>query len=67
MNTRRNSEKNVVGVTVVFLISYVPYHAFWTYITCTAKPKIYEVKIIKIIPNKITIYSTCILVQHVCF
>jgi len=28
---RRNSAKIVVGLTVVFLISYVPYHVFWTY------------------------------------
>jgi len=29
--TRRNAAKIVLGLTVVFVISYVPYHAFWTY------------------------------------
>jgi hypothetical protein len=32
LNTCKNTAKIVVGLTVVFLISYVPYHAFWTYI-----------------------------------
>jgi len=31
MNTRKNTEKVVLGLHVVFLISYVPYHAFWAY------------------------------------
>jgi len=35
LETRRNSAKIVVGLTVVFLISYVPYHVFWTYIIWT--------------------------------
>ena len=33
--TGRNTAKIVVGLTVVFLISYVPYHAFCTCIICT--------------------------------
>jgi hypothetical protein len=32
LNTRRNTARIVVGLTVVFLISYVPYHVWWTYI-----------------------------------
>jgi uncharacterized membrane protein len=32
METRRKTAKIVVGLAVVFLISYVPYHVFWTYI-----------------------------------
>jgi hypothetical protein len=32
LNTRTNTAKIVVGLTVVFLISYVPYHIFWMYI-----------------------------------
>jgi hypothetical protein len=32
LKTRRNTAKIVVGLTVVFLISYVPYHVFLTYI-----------------------------------
>jgi hypothetical protein len=32
MNQRKNIAKYVMGLTIVFLISYVPYHALWTYI-----------------------------------
>jgi hypothetical protein len=32
---RRNTARIVVGLTVVFLISYVPYHVLWTYIIFT--------------------------------
>jgi hypothetical protein len=32
LNTRKTTAKIVVGLSVVFLISYVPYHVFWTYI-----------------------------------
>jgi len=35
LKTRRNTAKIVVGLTVVFLISYVPYHVFWTYFICS--------------------------------
>jgi len=35
MNKGRNTAKMVVGLTVVFLISYVPYHVFLTYIIWT--------------------------------
>jgi hypothetical protein len=31
LKTRRNTAKIVVGLVFVFMISYVPYHAFWTY------------------------------------
>ena len=34
-NTRRNTAKIVVGLTVVFVISCVPYHIFWTYYICS--------------------------------
>jgi uncharacterized membrane protein (UPF0182 family) len=30
LNTRTNAAKIVVGLTVVFLLSSVPYHTFWT-------------------------------------
>ena len=40
LDTRRNTAKIVVGLTVVFVISYVPYHAFWTYVNCTRQVKI---------------------------
>ena len=36
LNTRRNTAKIVVGLTVVFMISYVPYHVSCTYTICTA-------------------------------
>jgi hypothetical protein len=32
LKTRRNTAKIVLGLTVVFLISYLPYHVFWTYV-----------------------------------
>ena len=35
LKTRRNTAKIVVGLTVVFMISYVPYHVLWTYIIWT--------------------------------
>jgi uncharacterized membrane protein (DUF485 family) len=35
LKTRRNTAKIVVGLTVVFLVSYVPYHVLWTYIIWT--------------------------------
>jgi len=31
IETRRNAAKIVLGLTVVFVISYVPYYVFWTY------------------------------------
>jgi hypothetical protein len=31
LNTRKNSAKIVVGLTLVFLFSSVPYHSFWIY------------------------------------
>jgi len=35
LKTRRNAAKIVVGLTVVFVISYVPYHVLWTYFICS--------------------------------
>jgi hypothetical protein len=31
LNTRKNTAKIVVGLTVVFIISFVPYYGYWTY------------------------------------
>jgi len=45
LNARRNIAKIVVGLTVVFMISYVPYHAFWTYINFTKQVRIFSEKI----------------------
>jgi hypothetical protein len=41
LNTRRNTATMVVGLTVVFVISYVPYHIFWTYYICTEAEQVY--------------------------
>jgi hypothetical protein len=38
MKTRRNTARIMVAITVVFLISYLPYHALWAYIICTEEP-----------------------------
>jgi hypothetical protein len=40
LNTRKNTAKVVLGLTVVFLISYLPYHAFWAYTVSTIDSKI---------------------------
>jgi len=45
LKTRRNTAKIVLGLTVVFVISYVPYHAFWTYVICTSQLRIFSGKI----------------------
>jgi hypothetical protein len=45
LKARRNAAKIVVGLTVVFMISYLPYHAYWTYIICTTDVKILSDKI----------------------
>jgi hypothetical protein len=37
MKTRRITAKIVLGLAVVFMISYVPYHAFWTYFIYSEK------------------------------
>jgi len=42
LETRRNTAKIVVGLTVVFVISYVPYHCFWSYFICTIKHTIHS-------------------------
>jgi hypothetical protein len=39
---------------LLFFRSAEPYHALWTYIICTAKPKISAFTIIKIVPDKIS-------------
>ena len=44
LKTRRNTAKIVAGLTVVFLISYVPYHVFWAYFICTKLSTIYSLQ-----------------------
>jgi hypothetical protein len=38
LNTRTSSAKIVLGLTAVFLISYVPYHVFSTYVVLNKHP-----------------------------
>jgi hypothetical protein len=35
LEARRNAAKIVLGLTVVFVISYVPYHVLWTCFICS--------------------------------
>ena len=44
LNTRRTTAKIVVGLTVVFMISYVPYHVIWTYAVCTQEKIYFRIK-----------------------
>ena len=39
LKARRSTANIVVGLTVIFVISYVPYHAFWTYLICSQEDK----------------------------
>jgi hypothetical protein len=41
LNKRRYTAKIVVGLTVVFLIRYLPYHVFWTYIIWPREKEIF--------------------------
>jgi amino acid transporter len=38
LNTRKTAAKIVLGLTLVFLISYVPYHVVWSYNISTVEP-----------------------------
>jgi len=42
LETRRNAAKILLGLTVVFVISYVPYHVFWAYFICTIRHTIHS-------------------------
>jgi len=59
-NTRKNIAKIVLGLGVVFVISYVPYHILWTYIVF--KDYIEEMEIMYTYSA-----STCLLVFNSCF
>ena len=37
LKARRNSAKIVLGLAVVFVVSYMPYYVFWTYYICSQK------------------------------
>jgi hypothetical protein len=79
LRTRINSAKIVVGLTFVFLISYVPYHAYWTYFIWTAQPKyvfgyttriLSGVRYISLVSDDELMYmylvSTCLLLINPC-
>jgi len=57
LETLRNATKIVVGLTVVFVISYVPYHILWTYFFCRQAGTFFPVLTIFFF-IRITIYST---------
>jgi len=57
LKTSRNAAKIVVGLTVVFVISYVPYHVFWTYFICSKNTFFHTILTIDFI-LRITNYST---------
>ena len=59
-NTRKNIARIVLGLGVVFVISYVPYHILWTYIVF--KDYIEEMEIMYTYSA-----STCLLVFNSCF
>ena len=51
LEIRRNAAKLVVGLTVVFLISFVPYHVLWTYINYTEEEQFLSHKITDILDH----------------
>jgi hypothetical protein len=42
LNKRKNVAKYVMGLTLVFLISYVPYHVLWAYVVFNSDMEVYE-------------------------
>jgi hypothetical protein len=72
LKTRRNTARILIGLTVVFLISYLPYHAFWIYIIYTDEGDIYYKRITDIILASINklhhpyLISTCLLLINSC-
>jgi len=70
LKKRRNTAKIVVGLTVVFLISYVPYHVFLTYIVWTRGTEVYYLTFRDMISNSNSgmqnLISTCFLLINSC-
>jgi hypothetical protein len=72
LKTRRNSAKIVVGLTFVFLASYVPYHVFWIYIIWTEDEKVFVLKFSDILDywnyklRYTYLISTCLLLINSC-
>ena len=72
LNTRRNTAKIVVGLTLVFPISNVPYHAFWTDVICNDGSYIFCPTVINILLYSnynlqyMYLISTCFLLINSC-
>jgi hypothetical protein len=76
LNTRTNTAKIVLGLTAVFLISYVPYHIFWTYVILNKHPYydkhdtidlVYDINHLKIHNGYTYLVSKCLLLINPCF
>jgi hypothetical protein len=72
LKTRRNTARIVVGLTVIFVISFVPYHVLSTYIICTEiESDFYEITPFIILESNnnlehIYLVSTCFLLLNSC-
>jgi hypothetical protein len=82
LNTRTNTAKIVLGLTAVFLISYVPYHGFWTYVISNKDPyydeqlkedriydskfHVYDIDEFKLLNGYTYLASTCLLLISPC-
>jgi hypothetical protein len=64
MNTRKNTATIVLGLTVVFLISYVPYHVWWTYLVFNTFSLLDENFVDKL--DYTYMFSTCLLLLNSC-
>jgi hypothetical protein len=64
MNTRKNTAKIVGGLTVVFLISFVPYHVLRTYVIFNIDPFSDEHVLDKL--HYTNLVSTCLLLLNSC-
>jgi hypothetical protein len=72
LNTRTNTAKIVFGLSAVFLLSYVPSHAYWTYIIFSKYPHSEKGHFFNIdefkIQNRYTyLVSSCLLLINPCF
>jgi hypothetical protein len=64
MNALRNTAKVVLVVTVIFVISYVPYHAFITYVISRINLKFYAFNSIKFtMPHNTDVEYTIIILK----
>jgi hypothetical protein len=71
MNTRKNTAKIVLGLTVVFPISYVPYDALWAYIIFKKYPyfdqhDLHLIDIYKAENRHTFVVSICLLLINPC-